>query len=97
MEGEQGLGEAVAAVAARNGGRTATTAGEVVLFGGLGWGGRLLVDLPETLVDPEEVVWRLRALYPGRGLVLPAPRYAWLVARMGLETGAARLALGETT
>lgn len=97
VEGEQGLGEAVAAVAARNGGRTATTAGEVVLFGGLGWGGRLLVDLPETLVDPEEVVWRLRALYPGRGLVLPAPRYAWLVARMGLETGAARLALGETT
>ncbi|SCY79679.1 hypothetical protein [Desulfoluna spongiiphila] len=90
VEGDRGLAEMTEAVAGRNGGRMASTKHEVVIYGGLGWGGRLLVDLPDSLTDPEEVVWRLMALHPGRRLVLPASRYAWLVARMGLDTGARR-------
>ncbi|WP_300667534.1 hypothetical protein [Desulfoluna sp.] len=87
LEGDRGLEEVAASVAGRNGARLGPAKTEVVLHGGLGWQGRLLVDLPETLADPEEAIWRLMALYPGRRLVLPASRYAWLVARMGLETG----------
>lgn len=87
VEGERLLGDAVASVASRNGGRLGTAMPEVVVCGGLGWGGRLVVDLSETLTDPEEVIWRLMALYPERRLIVPAPRYAWLVSRLGLEIG----------
>lgn len=79
IEGEARFSETMASVASRNGALS-----EVILRGGLDWGGRLVVELPEALSDPEEVMWRLMALYPGRTLVVPAPRYAWLVSRMGL-------------
>ena len=87
VEGERRLGDAVGAVAARNGGRVGTAECEVVLFSGPGWGSVLVVDIPRALVDPEEVVWRLMSLHPDRRLMIPAPRYAWLASRMGLETG----------
>ena len=87
VEGERQLGDVVAAVSARNGGRLGTAEGEVVLYSGPGWGGVLVVDIPGALADPEEVVWRLMALHPGRRLMVPAPRYAWLATRMGLDAG----------
>lgn len=94
VEGERSLEEMAASVGNRNGGRVASTRDEVALYGGAGWEGRLLVDLPETLADPEEAMWRLMALHPGRSLVLPAPRYAWLAARLGLDTGGDALPKG---
>lgn len=86
VEGDRGLPEVMATVAGRNGGRTASSTCEVMVYGGIGWDGRLVVDLPDSLVDPQEAVWRLMALHPGRTLVVPAQRYAWLADRMGLET-----------
>ncbi|BCS98529.1 hypothetical protein DSLASN_41610 [Desulfoluna limicola] len=95
VEGARSLDEAVADVRERNGARPASAKAEVVLHGGIGWGERILVDFPEALSDPEEVVWRLVALYPGRRFILPAPRYAWVVSRMGLDAGNHGVPMGE--
>jgi hypothetical protein len=94
VEGDRSLDDVATSVAGRNGARMGAARTEVVLHGGIGWEGRILVDLPDTLTDPEEVIWRLMALYPGCLLILPAPRYAWLVARMGLESWNDGVSLG---
>lgn len=95
VEGARSLDEAVAEVRERNGVRAPSAKYEVILYGGIGWGTQILVDFPEALSDPEEVVWRLKALYPTRRLILPAPRYAWVVSRMGLDGGNHGLPMGE--
>ena len=95
VEGARSLDEAVAGVRERNGARSPSAKYEVILYCGIGWGTQILVDFPEALSDPEEVVWRLKALYPKRRLILPAPRYAWMVSRMGLDGANHGIPMGE--